>query len=78
MKYLERGLRHSPLPARQLSGSVHVYIAHFLALLRHAVGVIDLNQSLHSTPLFGLLAICKSPNQTALLILLTFEMQPQK
>lgn len=56
MKHLERVFRHSPLPARQLSGSVYIYFGHFLALLRHTVGIIDLNQSLHSTPLFGLWA----------------------
>lgn len=52
----ERDLRHSPLPARQLFGSIDVYFSHLLALLRHTVGILYLYKPLHSTPLLGLCA----------------------
>lgn len=56
MRKFERHWRHSPLPARELSGSVYVYFRHFLVLLRHAVGILYLNETLYSTPLFSLCA----------------------
>lgn len=63
MRQLEKDLRHSPLPARQLFGSIYVYFGHFLALMRHTVGILNLNEPLGCTPPFGL---CEKgdPNNT--------------
>lgn len=48
--------RHLPFPARQLSGSTDVYLSHLFALLRHAVGILDLDEPLHATSFPGLCA----------------------